>query len=108
MSVVYRPGHPLANENGMVEKHLAGEPPTARSVLPGPMIISDQIELQAQHDGKMYTSKSALRRSYRQKGYVEVGNEWLNKDFSKPAPKVDRKAVHAAVRKAAARVGIPT
>jgi hypothetical protein len=103
MSVVYRPGHPLANENGMVEKELAGEPIAARSQLPGPMIISDQIELQAQHDGQIYTSKSALRRSYRQNGYVEVGNE-EQKPFVKPKP--DRKAIKDAVGKAMNRAGI--
>jgi hypothetical protein len=78
----------------------------ARSDLPFPMVISDQIELQGQHDGKIYTSKALLRRSYREQGYVEVGNEWLNKEFSKPKPKVDRKAIRESVAKAKARVGI--
>lgn len=73
------------------------------SELPCPTIISDQIELQSQVDGKIYTSKAALRQSYREKGYVEVGNEELK---AKPLPKVDRKAVRDSVRKAASRVGI--
>lgn len=77
-----------------------------RSGLPCPMIVTDQIELQSQVDGKVYTSKRALQQSYRAQGYVEVGNEWLNKDFSKPAPSVDRKAVRNAVGKAMNRAGI--
>lgn len=78
----------------------------AVSHLPAPMLITDNIELQSQVDGKTYTSKARLRRSYRERGYVEVGNEWLGKDFKKPEPKVDRKAIRDSVRKAAARVGI--
>jgi hypothetical protein len=99
---VYRPDHPLANENGMVPKHLAGEPRTARSRLPGPMIISDQIELKSMVDGETYTSKSALRRSYRERGYVEIGNE--EQKIEKPKP--DRKAIRNAVGKAMNRAGI--
>ncbi len=102
MSVVYRPGHPLANENGMVEKELAGEPVAARSALPGPMVISDQIEVKSMVDGDIYTSKSALRRSYREKGYLEVGNE-EQKPFVKPRP--DRRAIKDAVGKAMNRAG---
>lgn len=101
-AVVYRPAHPLANANGMVPKHLAGERPNARSRLPGPMIISDQIELQSQVDGLIYTSKSALRRSYRERGYIEIGNEEQKPFVRKP----DRKAIRNAVGKAMNRVGI--
>lgn len=77
----------------------------AASKLPFPMVISDQIEIQNQVDGKIYTSKSALRQSYRQNGYIEVGNEELK---VKRTVKPDRKAIRDSVRKAAARVGIST
>lgn len=87
-----------------VEPRKAAIPP-ARSELPFPMIVSDQIELQSQVDGKIYTSKSALRRSYRERGYVEIGNEELK---PKPAFKPDRKAIRNSVGKALAQVGIPT
>lgn len=103
MGLVYRPGHPACNENGMVERHLAGEPIAARSPLPFPMVHSDYIELQSQVDGKIYTSKSALRRSYRANGYIEVGNEELK---PAPKPKPDRKAIRNAVGTALNRVGI--
>lgn len=105
MSWVYRPGHPAANENGMVPREIAGDPPKARSALPGPMVISDSIEVRSMVDGRVYDSKSRLRRSYREGSYIEVGNE-----EQKPVapPKPDRKAVRDSVRRAAARVGIPT
>lgn len=100
---VYRPGHPDANENGMVPKIVA--PALAASSLPRPMVISDYTEVKSMVDGKTYTSKALLRQSYKAKGYVEVGNEEL-KPPPKPAP--DKKAIRESVRKAAARVGIPT
>lgn len=46
-----------------------------RSHLSTPMIASDNIEVRSQTDGKMYTSKSALRAEYRRAGVVEVGTE---------------------------------
>lgn len=106
MPLVYRPGHPLANENGMVERELAGERNPGRSDLPFPMIVTDQIELKSMVDGKIYTSKAALRKSYRAGGYVEVGNEWLRNEPKVQAPKVDRKAIKESVGKALAQVGI--
>jgi hypothetical protein len=103
MSWVYRPGHPAANENGMVPRDLAGEPVAARSALPGPMVISDAVEVKSMVDGAIYTSKSALRRSYRERGYVEVGNEEMK---PRPKPRADRKGIKAAVRRAASQVGL--
>jgi len=66
-------------------------------------LITDHIEVQSQVDGKMYDSKSALRRSYKANGYIEVGNEPL-----KPGPRIkpDRKAIRDSVGKAMSRVGI--
>lgn len=78
--------------------------PPARSHLPAPMVIGDSVEIKSMVDGKIYTSKSALRKSYRERGYVEVGNEKLT-PAPKPAP--DRKAIREAVGKAMSRVGIP-
>lgn len=53
-----------------------------RSSLPCPMLITDSIdETQSMADGKFYTSKHALRRTYRADGnpqgkeYTEVGND---------------------------------
>jgi hypothetical protein len=77
----------------------------AASDLPFPRVISDQIELKSMADGQMYTSKSGLRRSYRQLGYVEVGNEELKPT---PKPNPDRKAIRESVGKAFARAGLST
>lgn len=61
-----------------VEKYspLDVRPARARSHLPCPMLIRDEITpLQGQHDGKTYDSKSALYRSYKDKGVriIETG-----------------------------------
>jgi hypothetical protein len=87
----------------MVPRDLAGEPVAARSALPGPMVISDAVEVKSMVDGAIYTSKSALRRSYRERGYVEVGNEEMK---PRPKPRADRKGIKAAVRRAASQVGL--
>lgn len=74
-----------------------------RSSLSAPMVIGDCVEVKSMVDGKIYTSKAALRQSYRSKGYIEVGNEPLNPP---PKPKPDRKAISESVGKAFARAGI--
>lgn len=74
-----------------------------RSALPAPMISTDTMpETQSMLDGKYYTSKSALRQTYRQAGVEEVGNDPAR--FRKRSkPKVDRKAIKDTVQKAKAR-----
>ena len=79
--------------------------PPARSSLPCPHIIGDSVEIKSMVDGKVYTSKSKLRQSYRERGYVEVGNEELKPG---PKPTVDRASVRESVGKALSRAGIPT
>jgi hypothetical protein len=74
-----------------------------RSELAGPMVFSDCIEVRSMGDGKIYTSKALLRRHYREKGLIEVGNEKLTPP---PKPKPDRKAIRNAAGKALNRVGI--
>lgn len=77
---------------------------TGRSDLAAPMVIIDTMDpVQSMLDGKMYDSKSRLRRTYKEAGMIEVGNE-TPKPMEKPKP--DRKAIKAAVRKAASRVGL--
>jgi hypothetical protein len=76
------------------------------SELPGPMLISDcQPETKSMVTGKYHDSKSAMRREYKERGYIEVGNEEMK---VKAPPKPDRRAIRDSVRKAAARVGIST
>lgn len=75
-----------------------------RSDLPAPRLASDVMApVQSQLDGKMYDSKSALRRTYRAAGVIEVGNDpaRLRKFKRKP---IEDKPIADVVEKAAARV----
>lgn len=78
-----------------------------RSSLPSPMVISDTMEpVKSMADGKVYTSKAAMRATYKPPGnpdgasYVEVGNE---KPTGIVKPKADEKAIQASLQKALAR-----
>lgn len=77
VALVFRPGHRLANANGMVEKDLAGPHPQEGKILgEAPMVISDIMsETRHMADGKVYTSKSEFRKATKANGCVEVGNE---------------------------------
>lgn len=54
--------------------------PTARSTLPMPYVISDEMPPTEQVNGQFYTSKKAFRAVGKALGLTEVGNE-------KPKPK---------------------
>ncbi len=81
----------------------------ARSDLPTPMIISDTIEpTKSMADGKYYSSKAAIRATYKPSGnpegkrYAEVGNE-----KQKPKPFVpDKKGISDAVDYGLAKAGL--
>lgn len=85
------------------DTYYSRQPAPKRSGLAAPMIMSDNVEVKSMVDGKVYTSKAALRQSYRASGYIEVGNEPLKPP---PKPKPDRKAISDSVGKAFARAGI--
>ncbi|MEZ2132699.1 MULTISPECIES: hypothetical protein [unclassified Sinorhizobium] len=83
----------------------------ASDTLPVPYFISDSIEpLQSMADGRYYSSKAALRATYRPSGnpdgvsYVEVGNEPIR------TPKKDTashaKSVRESLQMAKERIGI--
>jgi hypothetical protein len=74
-----------------------------RSDLPAPIVIDDAIEVKSMVDGRIYTSKAKLRRSYRARGYIEIGNE-----VQKPAePKrAGKKEISDSVDKACSRAGL--
>jgi hypothetical protein len=75
-----------------------------RSELPCPRIASDIMPpVQSQVDGKIYDSKSAIRRSYKATGHEEIGNDPARlRPFVRP--KTDRKVIKETVERARARV----
>jgi len=84
----------------------------ARSDLPMPMIKLDTTEpLTSMADGKVYTSKAAMRESYKPGGnpqgmeYIEVGDD---RSFVNPTPKAmprpDRQAIREAVERGKADI----
>lgn len=86
----------------------------ARSELSAPMLVGDTIEpTQSMADGRFYTSKAALRNTYKPSGnpdgkrYVEVGNDpsvTAPKPFKRPKPK--RADIRAAVGRAFSQAGL--
>lgn len=75
-----------------------------RSHLPAPLLAIDTMEpVQSQATGKVYDSKSALRREYRELGMIEVGN-----DPARLRPperkKPDRRKINETLQKAESRV----
>jgi hypothetical protein len=93
----------ITGDGRQVYRRVDNSPPAARSGLPFPMVISDEMDaVQSQLDGHYYTSKSRLRETYRAAGVTEVGNDPArNKPFVKPKP--DRKAIRDTTEKAIAR-----
>lgn len=76
-----------------------------RSSLSAPMVISDSMKpVQSMLDGRMYDSKSRLRRTYKQAGVVELGNDAPL--TNKPPPKPDKSKIKASVDKAFSRAGL--
>lgn len=77
-------------------------PVPKRSALPCPMLNLDTMpETQSMLDGKVYTSKSKLRQTYREAGVVEVGDDpqrYKPREKAKPS----RKKIKDAISKATA------
>ena len=77
-----------------------------------PYISSDTLDepLRSGADGELYTSKSALRASYRAKNnprgieFTEVGNEEI--PVSTEWKRSDDKGVEQSIKKAASRLGV--
>jgi len=68
-----------------------------RSGLAAPIILNDNCEVKSMSDGKHYTSKRALRQSYRDQGVIEMGNERPKSKKQKP------KGVRESIKKAIAQ-----
>ncbi len=103
LSAAYRENYKLidwSKELGTERKERIVLP---RSSLPAPMVIGDAIEVKSMADEEFYTSKAKLRRSYRELGYIEIGNEVQKPLTRKRASKSD---ISDSVEKAFARTGI--
>lgn len=73
---------------------------TKRSHLAAPMIISDtQEDIKSMADGKYYSSKSEMRKGYKAKGLVEVGNDAPTTNSKPILNEVSEKDVATAYRK---------
>lgn len=78
--------------------------PPARSDLPFPMILSDEMaDTEHPCDGKFYSSKSTFERITRQNGCVTVGDDPARLR-PKAKAKPDDKKISDAVERAVARV----
>ncbi len=94
MRLVYRPGHPKANSNGLVDVTQL-ENDTAQAVY----VIRDEMDALRHHgDGQMYTSKSKFRQATRASGCIELGNDAAPKP-RKPI-QLDKRARVEAIKQA--------
>jgi hypothetical protein len=102
-SKAYRDNYALIDFSKPVEYAPKERPIGPRSGLSCPMVISDTMEegVQSQLDGRMYTSKSGLRATYKAAGVVEVGNDPAR--FAKPKP-VNPVGIRESLLKAKARL----
>ena len=73
----------------------------ARSTLPCPYIISDEMPPTEQVDGRFYTSKAAFRATGRALGLTEVGTEKF-KPRTRPSSTPDARARRKEALKTAA------
>jgi hypothetical protein len=92
--------------------HAAAPAHHARGTYSSPVLIGDEMPpTKNMVDGKLYTSKAAMRATYRPSGnvegasFAEVGNDpAIFKRSSKPKP--DRAAIRATVGRAFSRAGL--
>lgn len=77
------------------------ETPRARSDLPLPYVISDEMAPTEQVDGRYYTSKAAFRAVGRALGLTEVGNEKFKPRVRPTDTRAVKQARRAAIKKAA-------
>ncbi len=84
-TLVYRPNHPQANENGMVPASIAGPRIEKAQAF---YVISDSMGDHMKHPatGAMIDSKSKFRQHTRDSGCVEVGTDPA---ASRPRPKFE-------------------
>jgi hypothetical protein len=105
MTMSYRDNFALIDfSKEIVVERRPPRPQPKLSDLPCPRIASDIMDpVQSQVDGKMYDSKSGIRRSYKETGHEEIGNDPARlRPFVRP--KNDRRKIKETVEKAKARV----
>jgi hypothetical protein len=97
MRLVYRPNHPLCNENGLVDVNLVYDTPTGAA----PFVISDNMD-QTRHmaSGKYYDSKSEFRKATKAYGCIEVGNDAQALPKPRKPVTLDRQARRETIRRA--------
>jgi hypothetical protein len=103
LSAAYRENYKLIDWSKELKAERKEPLVPARSTLPAPMVIGDAIEVKSMADGAFYTSKAKLRRSCRELGYIEIGNEVQTPPKRKRASKRD---ISDSVEKAFARAGM--
>jgi hypothetical protein len=96
MRLVYRPGHPSANENGLVDvsqiDHFGDD---ARFY-----VISDTMDpLRHMANGKHYTSKREFREATKAAGCVEYGSETAHLLKPRVPVKLDRNKRREDIRR---------
>ena len=70
-----------------------------RSELSAPMIIKDEMgAVQSQLTGKIYDSKSGLRKEYKAHGVTEIGNEKIQPHTPK-RPQISKEEIGQAIQK---------
>lgn len=86
-----------------VYRRVPAPEPDLMSDLPCPQIMGDNMQpVQSMLDGRMYDSKSALRRTYKAAGVVEVGND-AARFKPRAKPKIERREVKETLERATAR-----
>ena len=104
----YRRGYDLIDWSKPLPKIYKPRIAPARGAFPCPMLASDMLDepLYSGADGRLYTSKAALRASYLPSGnpdgirYDEVGNETI--PLTPPEP--DTAGIDASIQKAISRL----
>ena len=83
MGMIYRPDHPQANENGLIDRSLDYQPETGVA----PNVISDTMsETRHMATGRFHTSKSEFRKDTKASGCIEFGNDPALTRPRKPVP----------------------
>ena len=93
----------IVTGTGLVPAEEYCRPTPNRSSLAAPHLVRDSmLPVKSMLDGKLYDSKSRLRRTYREAGVVEVGNDVAP---TPSAPK-RREDTRAAVGRAFSKAGL--